>query len=418
MYTSKLEASYPNLRSRPYVDDITSVVATADPQEAVEIVTHMVQHTMEFAKDLAFQPNLGKTKRFSTSLCVRTALTSIPGPPLAPAFMDLVIVQTPTPCAAPLLSDKRMYSGLDKFERTATLAVPLSRRIQYCAGSGVPAALYGIAAQPISALRLAALRAGALRAMWRSSTRSASELVMALFIPWRASPLAVSIVKPWLAMRHCIATGAIDLDAVVWVYHLNTVSGPFRALQDALNRIGAILAPNGRFIRGPQGDIPGLEIPIAHLRDALLTRVQDRSLQNLAKRRPALAEAAQGIDRFLTLQYDRSDAQEVSKAALRVLQTGGSIVQKVAAKWVPGNGRCPFCLLAVEDINHLIWLCPRWAMIRQQGLRTYTRAAIESILGNFAMCTGILPSDPLLVAAQAAAEAHGYWPEPAGPGVV
>ena len=51
-------------------------------------------------------------------------------------------------------------------------------------------------------------------------------------------------------------------------------------------------------------------------------------------------------------------------------------------------------------------------MLRQQGLSTYTQAKIEGILGSLAMTTGIIPSDPLLVAAQLAAEAQGFWPEP------
>jgi hypothetical protein len=412
MFTSTLEAAYPGVRSRPYVDDITSEVVTADTVAAVEIVTHMVDHTMDFARDMAFQPNAAKTRRFATLPAVKAALEAIPGPPLAKAFLDLGIVQTPTPCAAPALSDKRLHSGLDKFERTATLAVPFCRRIQYCAASGVPAALYGIAAQPISALRLAALQSSALRAMWRSSSRSASELVMALFVPWRASPVAYSIIKTCLAMRSCILSGGVELDALAWAYHCNTAVGPFRALQDALSRIGARLSPDGRTILGPQGPLLWLTGPTAHVRDDLLGRVQDKALQALAKRRPILAGVASGFDRFLTLQYDRSDAPEVRKAALRVLQTGGSIVQQVAAKWVPGGGRCPFCLLAIEDVHHMLWACPRWAMIRQQGMRALSRAAVEATLGTFAMLTGIIPTDPVLRNAQVAAEASGFWPPP------
>jgi hypothetical protein len=49
-------------------------------------------------------------------------------------------------------------------------------------------------------------------------------------------------------------------------------------------------------------------------------------------------------------------------------------------------------------------------MIRQEGMRTFTRAALEDILGPFVMLTGILPSDPILLAAQVAAESSGYWP--------
>ena len=95
LYTSSLAKAHPAVVSRPYVDDITSDITTADPVLAHEVVAEMVRHTHAFARDFAFHPNLVKSRRFSTSAAIRASLRSAPGPPVADAFLDLGVVQTP-----------------------------------------------------------------------------------------------------------------------------------------------------------------------------------------------------------------------------------------------------------------------------------------------------------------------------------
>ena len=122
MYTKSLVETVPNVASRPYVDDITSDVTTGDVEEACSAVASMVTHTMAFATDLAFQPNLVKSRRFSTSKEVRALLKDAPGPPLADAFLDLGVAQTPVRIVPAPYVRKRVGNGIGKLERTSVLS--------------------------------------------------------------------------------------------------------------------------------------------------------------------------------------------------------------------------------------------------------------------------------------------------------
>ena len=94
-----------------------------------------------------------------------------------------------------------------------------------------------------------------------------------------------------------------------------------------------------------------------------------------------------------------------------MVQTGGTIIQSVASRWVPGGSLCPFCRLGKEDPYHRFWTCPRWYKIRIATLGTYTRAALEAIVGRPSLFTGVFIPDHALVAAQATAESAGHWPQ-------
>ena len=128
-------------------------------------------------------------------------------------------------------------------------------------------------------------------------------------------------------------------------------------------------------------------------------------LRRLAARHPAFASIVGGIDRTATLSYDNGAAPESLKEALRVVQTGGAITQSIAACWVHGSKLCPYCRLAVEDVHHRFWACPRWYHKRVSSLGTYTRRALADIVGEQPLLTGIFPSDHSLVTTQRTAEA-------------
>ena len=131
----------PDVISRPYVDDIMSDVTTGEVDQACEAVATMVTHTTAFASDLAFQTNLGKSRRFSTSAVVRALLRGAPGPPVADAFLDLGVIQTPVRIVPAAYSRKRVGAGIGKLERTSVLSVSLLKRGRFVAASGVPSAL-------------------------------------------------------------------------------------------------------------------------------------------------------------------------------------------------------------------------------------------------------------------------------------
>ena len=164
MYTSTMEESTHSVKSRPYVDDITSDYSGPDPIVAVEVVSDMVRFTHQFADDLGFKPNLVKSKRFSTDPGIRAILREMPGPPVAMSFLDLSVVQN-LGNKASVLNAKRIDSGLGKLWRTSVLSMPLRRRGLFVAASGVPAAMYGIAAAPLSNSALLSLSAVAFSAV-------------------------------------------------------------------------------------------------------------------------------------------------------------------------------------------------------------------------------------------------------------
>ena len=62
------------MKSRPYVEDITSDYSGTDPEVSVEVVSDMVRFTYKFAEDLGFKPKLVKNKRFSIDPGIRAAL--------------------------------------------------------------------------------------------------------------------------------------------------------------------------------------------------------------------------------------------------------------------------------------------------------------------------------------------------------
>jgi len=143
------------------------------------------------------------------------------------------------------------------------------------------------------------------------------------------------------------------------------------------------------------GVVCALLTSTAHnVREFLLAALTSTRLRRLAARRPAWASSVGGIDRTATLSYDDGAAPESRKAALRVVQTGGAITQSIAARWVHGGKLCPYCRLAIEDVHHRFWACPRWYHKRVSSLGTYTRRALADIVGEQPLLTGIFPSDP------------------------
>ena len=92
--------------------------------------------------------------------------------------------------------------------------------------------------------------------------------------------------------------------------------------------------------------------------------------------------------------------------------TGGTVTQSVASKWVPGGKLCPHCKLADETLFHRLWHCPRWQMVRNNELQGYTLARLQHHFCNDTLCTGLVPSDALCVAAAATERAAAVWPAP------
>ena len=358
-------------------------------------------------------PNLDKSCLFSTDPDIRRALRG-GAFPVADSFKDLGVIQTPTGLPNVKLAKARDQGGNDKLVRTGMVPVPFGKRCQIAAASGVPSALYGTSVQAITNQRLCSLRAAATAAIWRSPGRLATEVLYGILAPFRADPLAGSVVRPWLFLTDAIDRGVLQLGEVQWLWTAGKGStGPLACAKVALRRAGVSADAGLTQLQSSIGGYPLWRGPSRTLRDYLLSSLRAHQFMRLSRRRPLFKAIGQGVDRTATLGYLRDNHRpEVKKAALRVLMTGGTVTQSVASKWVPGGKLCPHCKLADETLFHRLWHCPRWQGTRLAELQGYTLARLQQHFCNDTVCTGLVPSDALCLAAAATERAVAAWPAP------
>ena len=148
--------------------------------------------------------------------------------------------------------------------------MPLRRRGLFVAASGVPAAMYGIASAPLSNSALLALSAAAFSAVWRSNSRCAKELALSLFVPWRADPIAVSIVQPWLALHHALLAGVVQIEDFPFIWECQHKAGPLRSCADSARRSGVVFDPDTCCFNASGVVCALLTSPEHHVREFLL----------------------------------------------------------------------------------------------------------------------------------------------------
>ena len=182
-------------QARMYVDDV--LAHSRGPFAAADVAGQWLV-TEGFRRATTWHLNAGKSNRFATSAQLRWELRQAAGPEVKEAFLDLGVVQVASARSAPALEDKRTDEGIRRFKRISRLPLPLCRRAQVTAASGVRQSTYGAGQQHVSDERLARERAANLAAVWRTAFRTVPELVFAaLTVPWRADVLAVAVIQPW-----------------------------------------------------------------------------------------------------------------------------------------------------------------------------------------------------------------------------
>jgi hypothetical protein len=270
---------------------------------------------------------------------------------------------------------------------------------------------YGLAAQPISDLRLRTLKAATFRAVWRSPGPSVPELVFEMLVPWRCDPGFLACTKPLLALRSGLLRGTIPGDRLSDVWHLQYHAGPLRAVLDACRRGGFTLTPGTWILRGRSAmSLP--TTPLAQIITFIGWAWFRQGRAKVAVRRPALAHLTNDLDHYAFRTAIGSLPTESRKAALRVLAVDGSITQVRASHWVPGGKGCPHCQLADETIHHRLWTCPAWQYVRQQHLQGWTEAGLARHLPKPTLTSGVLPVPDHLAFAQAQSELHIALPAP------
>ena len=411
----ELQHRVPGTIARPYVDDLTADIVHTDDddgrEDAVAAVSTMCEVIQQYAVAWTLEANVVKSRRFSTSAPVRASLSALPGFAVTASFKDLGVVQTTTNQPATHSLAARDQEAFRRLHRAEILPLPLAVRAMVVAASPGSVSAYGLAAQPISDLRLRTLRAATFRAIWRSAGPSAQELVFELLVPWRCDPGFLACTKPLLALRYGLLHHTIPGDRLLDVWHLRYHAGPIRAVQDACRRAGVVLTP-GTWMLGATTSIPLLTAPLAQV-SAFLGRAWFRQGRaQLAARRPALAHIAAELDHFAFRTAIRAIPTESRKAALRVLAVDGAITQARASHWVPGGKACPHCLLADETVHHRLWECPAWQLIRLKYMQGWTEAGLARHLPRPTLTSGVLPVPVGLAAAQATAELPIALPPP------
>ena len=109
------------------------------------------------------------------------------GPPARGGFLEFRIQQYTANKAQTELNAKRGNAAFGGLVRCAMPPLPLRRRQNVVAAAGVRLATYGAGQHHIIEERILRLRRANLKAVWRTSSRAALELVFRHFgLPWRA----------------------------------------------------------------------------------------------------------------------------------------------------------------------------------------------------------------------------------------
>ena len=90
--------------------------------------------------------------------------------------------------------------------RIQFIPVPLKWRATLTQMAAVATGCYAAECNPIPRGQLRIMRAAAFRAAWRNTFRCAPEIAFALFLPWRADPVAVAVILPLLYCHHYLPT--------------------------------------------------------------------------------------------------------------------------------------------------------------------------------------------------------------------
>ena len=196
------------------------------------------------------------------------------------------------------------------------------------ATSAITAGTYGSIAAAIPQVDLTAMSKAASQAIWRGARFAAHEIVTSFFAPWRANPIAIAVVNPWIYIRSAVQRGVCTLDQLTtaWDTCQDHFVGPLSALRQSLKLAGLEGNPQQLISIPLSRSIDPLGVPLFHLREYLLNALRTKDLATLAKRRPSMEPWAAPFDHWATFRLLRSGScPESFKAALRSLLAGGSV---------------------------------------------------------------------------------------------
>ena len=133
-------------------------------------------------------------------------------------------------------------------------------------------------------------------------------------------------------MRGALLAGTLPCEDLQWIWDFPHAAGPVRACKDALSRSGVSFNPTTLTLSSSDRAHHLITTPATTIRGLLLQGLASLRLTRLASRRPVFAYLVDGFDRSSTFAFEATSAPESRKAALRVVQTGGTITQSVASR--------------------------------------------------------------------------------------
>ena len=410
------------LRRRLYVDDLT-MWARGHAGSTLPALLAGLRVTAEFAEAAGWKLHTSKCVQFANSERARAWLRQRwPDIPVAAAAKDLGIVAATGRARHSPLAPARCQIAVGRFRRVGRLPVPFFWRCRLGAAAGTSAGLYGAACGSPAPREVAALRQAAKAAVCRGGQRWAAEIVFGLLSPsWRLDPAAVAVLAPLVQFVKALRGGRLPLDdwravAGAGAQRRGRRNGPVAAALRSLATLGlgADAECWSGVVSAPHGWRPA-EHPAADSFRVLLAAWHSSQWRGLARRRPAFAHLAGGVDEWATKRLLRSgQLAPDAAAALRVVLAGGVVTERVASKWSGRPALCPHCRLADEDAEHRHWLCPAWEAARTEATGAPGAAAMlrSQVPGGVAL-TGVAPTRAdLLALAEAAAADDPQLPVP------
>ena len=141
--------------------------------------------------------------------------------------------------------------------------------------------------------------------------------------------------------------------------------GPAQTLSTLLNELGATLSQDFVFDFGIHGSASASELKkLGHVvREAL----RHRLITQIVTKRKNLNLDGHQVDLNVTTRYYRSQIVKF-RAGLVALLCDGVLTRERIAHMHEGNTTvCSFCGHPREDIEHVLWSCPRWDEYRRLG---------------------------------------------------
>lgn len=400
----------PEVRARPYVDDLTA--STTGGAGASATVAKIWDVVGTFGHVMRWSAATTKCARFSTSKDVRRQLCATPGPPVQDVFLDLGVAQHTTGSRDTTAAHARDLKALQKMSRVRTLQLDFKWRCRMVASSGLPTALYGLESHPASDERLRVLRSAAFEAIWKSGNRSAIEIVVSIHAPWRADPGAVAIVQPLVQLVKALRAEIVTTRQLDELLEAGDTVGPIAAVAGAIRRGKLQYLGHGRLQIG-QEVVPLAETPRAQLTLQLVAQHRLIQVQEAARRRASHRGFHDGVDVEVTLKHQRCGSlKPATMACLRLLQAGGAMTQDIAAvRLGRGTAECPHCGQGEETLEHRLHNCHRWDKVRTDAIGDKSWEDICRQVPRPTLLTGLMPRNPALEEIRRSAEAAARWPD-------